>query len=100
MNWPTAFALTAAIELPLVAAVAPSALRRRAALDSLAVNLLTHPLAWLSFGAGWLPWATIELLVLAVEAIAYRTVTRLSWPRALAASALANGVTAALSFAV
>jgi len=100
MNWPAAFALTAAIELPLVVAVAPRALRRRAALDSLAANLLTHPLAWYLLAAELLPWTAIEVGVTAVELAVYRFVTRLPWPRAVLAALLANGVTAALSFVV
>jgi hypothetical protein len=100
MNWPTAFALTAAIELPIVAAVAPRALRKRAALDSLAANLLTHPLAWYLFAADLLPWVAIEVSVTVLELAVYRFVTRMPWARAAFAALLANGVTAALSFVV
>jgi len=100
MNWPTAFLLTAAIEMPIVMAAAPRGLRRRAALDSLAANLLTHPLAWYLFALELVPWTAIELGVTAVELLVYRLVTRLPWRRAALAALLANTVTAALSFVV
>ncbi|MCA8973776.1 MAG: hypothetical protein KDC98_03605 [Planctomycetes bacterium] len=100
MNWFGAFALTCLVELPIVAAVAPRPLRRRAALDSLAINLLTHPLAWYVSVTDLLAWTPTEVLVAIVEAAAYALVTRMSWPRAMAAAVLANGVTAAMSFLV
>lgn len=100
MNWPTAFLLTCAVELPILAAIAPAGQRRRAALDSLAANLLTHPLAWYLFGAGLVPWTALEIGVTAVETAAYRVVTRFSWLRAAIAAVAANIVTAALSFVV
>lgn len=99
MEWPAAFALTCAVELPIVAAVAEGR-RRRAAFDAFGANLLTHPLAWYSIRSLLWPWLAVELAVLAGEAVLYRTVTRLSWGRALLAAGLANGITAALSFAV
>ena len=99
MDWPAAFALTCAVELPIVAAVAVGR-RRRALLDAFFANLLTHPLAWYSIRTWLLSWLAVEVAVLLVEAIVYRTVTRLTWGRALLAAALANGITAALSFVV
>jgi len=100
MNWPAAFLLTAAIELPIVAAAAGRPLRARAAADSLAANLLTHPLAWYLYAADLLPWTVIEIGVTGVELLVYRLVTRLPWARAALATVLANGITAALSFVV
>lgn len=99
MEWPAAFAFTCAVELPIVAMMAQGR-RRRAALDAIGANLLTHPLAWYSVRTLLLSWLAVEVAVLLVEALAYRTVTRLTWGRALSASALANGITAALSFVV
>ncbi|MCK5945372.1 MAG: hypothetical protein KAI24_25505 [Planctomycetes bacterium] len=96
MNWPTAFALTVAIELPLVLLLAPRGRRRRTAGDALAANLLTHPAAWwavLSAGASW--WL-VEALVAIVEAAVYGAVTRMGWVRAMVASLVANGVTATI----
>lgn len=100
MNWPTAFVLTAAIELPLAVLCAPAGARRRIAVDSLFANLTTHPLAWFLYGHGLVWWWAVELGVAVTEAVVYRGVTRLSWPRAVGASGLANGITAALSFFV
>lgn len=97
MNQLAAFALTAAIEAPLVVLAAGPGSRARAAVDSLAANLVTHPLAWWLLGCG-LPWLPLELGVAASETFVYRAVTRLSWGRAVAAALLANSVTAALSF--
>lgn len=96
--WATAFLLTVACELPLVAISAPRGLRRRAAGDSVLVNLLTHPLAWLSVTALGQSWLLVECSVIAVEALAYATVTKMPWPRAIAAASLANVVTASMSF--
>ena len=98
MLWLLAFVLTLGCELPLVACCAPSGWRRRAALDSLAINACTHPLAWLAVNEAYLPWLVVEVLVLVAEALAYRHVTQLAWPRAIAAAALANVVTASMSF--
>lgn len=96
MNWPTAFALTVAIELPIVLLVTARGRRKRATGDALAANLLTHPCAWwavLSAGASW--WL-VETLVVVAETVVYRTCTRMAWPRAATASLLANGVTATI----
>lgn len=99
-EWLYAFALTVAVELPIVVVCAPHVLRRRAALDSVLANLLTHPLAWLAIvGLGW-SWTGTELAVAVVETCVYRGVTRMSWARAALAALCANGVTAALSFVV
>ena len=98
MNWLEAFALTCAIELPVVVLIAGRGLRRRAAVDSLAANLLTHPAAWYLVRSTGVPWLAAEVVVAAVELLVYRRVTRLTWLRAAAASVAANGVTAALSF--
>jgi hypothetical protein len=100
MNWATAFALTCAVELPFVTAIAPKGLRRRAGLDSLAANLLTHPLAWYLYAATPTPWLAIEIAVAVVEAWIYAGITCMPWRRAISASLLANSVTAAMSFLV
>ena len=83
MDWPAAFALTCAVEVPIVVAMAGRGRRRRTVADAFAANLLTHPLAWLL-----------------VEALVYRGVTRLPPARAFAAAGLANLITASLSFVV
>ena len=46
MEWYTAFALTLAIELPVVGLLCPPGARRRGVKDAAAANLLTHPCAW------------------------------------------------------
>ncbi|MFK7739766.1 MAG: hypothetical protein AB8H80_05535 [Planctomycetota bacterium] len=97
MNWPTAFALTVLIELPLIVWLLGSGRRTRAAGDVLAANLLTHPLAWFLVRLQDWPWTLVELLVLAAEACAYRKLRRIPWRRAVLLSSVANGATAALS---
>jgi len=98
--WHEAFALTVAVELPCVALTAGDGRRRRAAGDSVLVNLLTHPLAWLAVGSGTLSFAVTEVLVTATEAAVYRGITGLSSWRAILTSCVANGATIALSFVV
>lgn len=100
MDWPAAFALTCAVEVPIVIAFAPRGRRGRTAADAFAANLLTHPLAWLLIVHAGLSWLLVEVLVLLVEVAVYRGVTRLPLPRAFAAAGLANLVTASLSFVV
>ena len=100
MMWLYAFLLTCAIELPIVVMCAGAGKRRRAAMDSLAANLVTHPAAWYLVRSMLLPWLAVELAVAAAELLIYRGVTKLSWGRATAAAVLANGVTAAMSFVV
>ena len=100
MNWATAFALTCAVELPIVARIAPTNLRRRAAWDSLAANLLTHPLAWYAVRELGASWWLVEGCVVVAEALVYVGCTRLPAGRAWLLALFANAVTAALSFAV
>jgi len=100
VTWGFAFFLTVACEAPLAATAAPAAGRARAACDSALFNLTTHPLAWLAVTRGLLPWAAVELTVFTFEALAYAYVTRLGLQRGAAVSALANGCTAALSWAL
>ena len=97
IDWAYYFAITLAIEVPIVVAIGPRGRLRSVTLDAVLANLLTHPLAWIAIcqGANW--WL-IEAIVPLVEAGVYRSVTRMSPTRALAAALLANGVTAALSF--
>ena len=85
-DWLLAFLITVAVELPIVAACAPRDLRRRAAVDSAFANLVTHPLAWLAVTRQLLSWTAAETLVTLVEALVYRGITRLAWPRAAAAA--------------
>lgn len=91
MSWLAAFALTLAIEAPLVALSAPRRLARVAVRDGLAFNLLTHPAAWLAIQHLGLAVAPVEALVWAAEAALYRSVTGLGWARAALVAAVANG---------
>lgn len=100
MSWLDAFLITCAVELPIVAAIAPRGARRRAAIDAFGANLLTHPAAWYLVRALAAPWVAVELGVTAVELLVYRAVTRMSWRRAALAACCANAVTAAMSFVV
>lgn len=89
--------LTLAIEVPLASLLAKSAPVPRPWLDALFLNLLTHPLATLALFhriAGFWP---VEAAVALVEALGYRTVTRLSWGRALLVATACNGATVAVA---
>jgi hypothetical protein len=92
-----ALALTIAIELPIVAALVPAPMRPRALVDGLALNLCTHPLAWLAVLHLGLGWWLVEAAVTLTELALYRGLTRLSWRRAAIVACAANGATAALS---
>jgi hypothetical protein len=98
LDWAVAFLLTVVLEMPCVIACAPRGVRGRAALDSLLANACTHPLAWLAVNSGALSWTATETAVLVAEAFVYRWITRMPWPRAGAASLLANGVSAGSAF--
>jgi len=100
-----ALAVTLAVELPIVAAMARSA-ARRVVVDAALLNLVTHPLAALAFAAWGDPasilgpaFLGIEAAVVAAEAVGFRSLTGMSWPRAWAVSLAANLPTALLSLA-
>jgi len=92
-----AFALTVAIELPIVLMFAPRALRRRTLVDVSLVNLVTHPLGWMAVQYGAMPWLPAELSVTVIEFLVYARITRFPVVRAAAAAATANSVTAVLA---
>ncbi|MEN9786307.1 MAG: hypothetical protein RLZZ299_1571 [Pseudomonadota bacterium] len=98
-EWARAFALTLSLELPVAAWMlrhGPSPGRRL----SLAVlaSSLTHPLLWFAWHPHVHPWGlavvTGEALVVAAEALVYRTATdaRTAWRTSLAANAVSLGV--------
>lgn len=95
--WATAFLLTLAVEVPLVAALAPRGRRRFAALVAAGTQALTHPLAWIAFQSGVLGWWSVELAVVAAEAIVYANTTART-TTAVMVSLLANAGSAALGF--
>lgn len=90
-------ALTVATEAPLAALVVGRPHRERAAITSVFLNVTSHPLAHLALRNGLLSWGAAELLVSVAEAIGYRTVARLPWPRALLVSGVGNAATVGLS---
>ncbi|MFI5302139.1 MAG: hypothetical protein ACHREM_28950 [Polyangiales bacterium] len=105
--WLRAFALTCAIELPVVLLLTRELgidVRRRALL-ALFAQLATHPLVWHVFPyipglTGWQAFVASELYAWMAEAILYAT----AWPtlrlsRALAISAVANGLSLSIGLA-
>ena len=93
--------LTLVCELSLAAFLLRREPAKRSLLTVALLNLLTHPIAFTLFSA----WGTrdgaftlIESGVVTTEAIGYWLVLRLSWSKALAISASANGLTILLSF--
>jgi hypothetical protein len=101
--WARAFALTCAIEVPVVLGATrdagPSALRR--AVIALVGQLATHPLVWFVFPyvpgvTGWTSFVVSELYATALEAILYAVAwPRLGAARALGVSAVANAASLA-----
>ncbi len=98
MSWWIAFVWTITCELPLAAVAAPKGLAGRAARDSLAFNLSTHPFAWYAITRYESPWIAVEIVVFGVEALLYACVTGTGPRHGVRIAALANGVTAALSW--
>lgn len=98
MTWLVAFLLTCAVEFAIVFALAPPTQRVRIAIDSLAANLFTHPIAWWLVTNGHAGFWPTEVGVWLVEATVYLGIARLPARRALATSLAANGVTLAMSF--
>ncbi len=90
-------ATTILLELGLAMSVSPGR-RKIVARDLVILNLLTHPMATYMVQQEHLSWFTTEALVVGLEAVGYRALTRLSWGRACALSLLCNGLTAAASF--
>ncbi len=100
-----ALAITLVVEVPIVLAI----YRRvaplwRVAGVALAVNLLTHGLLWTLFrhlpGAYGVRVAYTEVVVVAIEAVAYRVFVGGTWARAVIASLVANAASTAASLAV
>ena len=91
---------TLALEVPLAGAVAPRGLRRRTMAAAVALNLCTHAAA---SAAAWflgLDWFALEVAVVVLEAIGYRTLVTLSLARALGLSVCANLLSAAAAIAL
>lgn len=98
--WVRAFALTCAIEIPVVLwttrDAGPTTVRR--AVIALVGQLATHPLVWFVFPyipgiTGWTAFVASELYATAVEATLYAVAwPRLGATRAIGISAVANAV--------
>lgn len=93
-------ALTCAVEAAVVVALAPAKRRVEPALLSMCVNLVSFPLAWLLLASNAVGFWPAELLVVVVEAVAYRLIARVSLGRAAALSMLANGATILVALAL
>lgn len=72
----------------------------RRAVDLIAINALTQPLATLAVVAFSFDWWAVEAGVLAIEALLFRHLLGLAWGRATGLALLANALTASLSFVV
>jgi hypothetical protein len=106
--WARAFALTCAIEVPLVVVLTRDAnagtLRR--AIVAVVGQLATHPLVWFVFPyvpgiTGWTSFVASELYATGLEAILYAAAwPRISGSRALGVSAVANAVSLAVGLLV
>ena len=98
MSWWVAFVWTITCELPLAAIAEPKGFAGRAARDSLVFNLTTHPFAWYAITHFEPPWIAVEVVVFGVEALLYTRVTGTGRRYGVRIAALANGVTATLSW--
>lgn len=90
-------ALTIVVEWAVVMLLARKAERRRLKVDAVLVNLATHPFAYLAIQNLGMNFFLVEFLVVVVEAVAYRKITRLTWGRATLLSLVSNAVTILLS---
>ena len=99
MRYVAALAATLAVEALVVAFLTRGRVRNRVVATSLALNLVTHPLAWLLVRDVRLPFLLVEAAVIAAEAQLYRVIERPPLLRAWLWSLAANGVTIALSYA-
>lgn len=93
-----ALSITLAVEIPVAMLFGEANRRGQAAATCLAVNLVSHPIAYYTVTNGVLSFAPTELLVTVFEAMGYKGFARLSLGRAALTSTVANGLTAALSF--
>lgn len=98
MRYFTALFLTVMIEAGVVASLTKSPHRGRRILESAAINLFTHPIAFAVWDGSSLGFWTIEAAVIVVEALLYRFVSRTDTKTAWLLSVCANGPTLALSF--
>lgn len=109
MSYVGALALTLVIEVPLVVAVRSALLRvphpcRRVATWAVIANLVSHPLAigvvWPLTDRSTLALVTIELSVVAFEAIVFSRTLRAEWWPSLLTSGVANAASVAIGVAL
>lgn len=83
-----------AIESAVLRSVTPDRFRRRSLIDLFWINLLTNPAANYAYGElGW-NWWLIESAVTVAEVWPIERSLRVSLPRAIGLSLLANGISA------
>jgi hypothetical protein len=106
ISWPLAFALTLAVETAVLALVAGRGRSwLRVVATAVVANLATHPIVflvlprWFSDYGVYLVVAEAFALVVEVP-ILWLGLRPLPWPRAVMASALANGASYAVGMAV
>jgi len=95
----TALLLALLATIVLETLVVSLILRRFVWLQSLAVQLVTWPVAQSLVSRG-AKLRLIELGVVLAEVVLWRFLVRVTWPKAALLSAAANGVTAAIAFAI
>lgn len=92
LHYAAALLGTIAIETALARLLAPGAWGRLR-IDTPLLNLLSHPLLTWVVWRGVLSVPAAEIGVMALEAVGYRLLTRLSWSRAVGLPVVLNGVT-------
>lgn len=97
MSYPALLGLTVLVELALLAALAPRGRRAAVLAAGLAVNGVTHPLAF-TLHAALDALTCIELGVILLEALGYHLALGVGRGRALLLAALTNGVTWGLGY--
>lgn len=99
LAWAKAFAFTQLVEAPLYRSFVPTGWG-----PALAASAITHPFVWFAFpwlgdelGLSWTLTAIVsEVFAIAVEAVFFRRVSRIRWPRAALVSLCANATSVGL----
>ena len=86
--------LTLGLESLVVLSLSPRGQRRRAFHACLALNLLTHPLATLVILQANAPFSLLQVVIIGVEYLGYRSLVGLGAPRAICLAVLANSLSA------
>ena len=93
-----AMALTIGIETPILFAIIRPGRNAwgRTLLTGILINATSHPLVWTAIESRWVNWNAAELFAVGSEAVLIRLLLKVPWPLAIAASLIANAVTAYL----